>query len=88
MTSVKEERRGGAGSPKYARITEDNNGDLVLHLAERPGQMRISNDAVIINSPCFFFSLFLSIPPFVATIATATTAVKYTTINMHVARGG
>jgi len=35
---------------------------LTLHLAERPGQMRISNDAVIINSLSFFF-LFLSLPP-------------------------
>lgn len=73
------------GSRKTTMMT------TTLHLAERPGQMRISNDAVIINSPCFFFP-FSIYSPFVAatitTVAATATAIKYAAINMHVARGG
>lgn len=49
------------------RICTDHGRRRREHLAERPGQMRIANDAVIINSSGFlsfsFFHYFFFIPP-------------------------
>lgn len=82
-------------APKYARITEDD--DVAPGRTTRTSQMRISQRRGLLLIFSQFFSLlffsslpfpFRPVPFLVATTATTAAATaRYTTINMHVARG-